>query len=370
MTTTVGITVDELRELLAQRAPVTIIDIRPSDERAEWSIPGSQHIDAYERLKAGDEHVLDELEIPTGPPVVTVCAAGRTSMLAADLLRRRGIEAISLTGGMKAWSLAWNTATLEIPGSMAQVIQVRRTGKGCLSYIVGANGQAVVIDASLDPDVYLELAEQHGWMIAKVLDTHVHADHLSRSRVLAERAGATLHLPAQDRVSYTFQPLQDGDTLAIGGAALQVLAAPGHTDESMVYLLDGRALFTGDTLFLSSVGRPDLEASADEARIRATALYHSLQRLLRLPDETIVLPGHISEPIASDQQPLASTLASIKERVTLLGEDETGFVFTILNRIPPTPPNHQMIVQANEAGLFPAGDVTDVEAGANRCAVL
>lgn len=370
MTTTVEISVDALRELLERHEPITILDVRPEADRAEWSIPGSLHVDAYERLKAGDEHVLDAFTVSDGQAVVTVCAAGRTSLIAADLLRRRGIEAISLTGGMKAWSLAWNSAMVEIPGSAAHLIQVRRTGKGCLSYVIGADGEAAVIDASLDPAVYQELAAQHGWTITQVLDTHVHADHLSRSRALAERTGAVLYLPSQDRVTFAFRPLQNGVTLAVGGAQLQAFAVPGHTNESMAYLLDGRALFTGDTLFLASVGRPDLEATVDEARLRASALYHSLQRLLALPAGTLVLPGHVSEPIPFDGQPLVAPLASVHERVGLLHEDETGFVATILARIPPTPPNHQMIVHANEAGQFPAGDLTDVEAGANRCAVL
>ncbi|MEX2314170.1 MAG: MBL fold metallo-hydrolase, partial [Thermomicrobiales bacterium] len=204
----------------------------------------------------------------------------------------------------------------------------------------------------------------------RVLDTHVHADHLSRSRALAERVGATLHLPAQERVRFPFAPLHDGDTLTIGGAQLLALAAPGHTNESMAYRLDDFALFTGDTLFLVSVGRPDLEASAGEARERATLLYHSLRRLVALPDATLVLPGHTSEPIPFDGAPIVAPLAMVRKQVTLLREDEAGFVAAILSRIPPTPPNHQLIVEANEAGEFPEGDVTDVEAGANRCAVL
>ena len=370
MTTTVEITVDELRDRLVQHEPITILDVRPSDEHAEWSIPGSRHIDAYARLRSGDEHALDGFVAPEVAQVVTVCAAGRTSLIAADLLRRRGIDAISLTGGMKAWSLAWNTATIEAPDSTAEIIQIRRTGKGCLSYVIGSAGEAAVIDASLDPAVYQKLAAQHGWTITRVLDTHVHADHLSRSRSLAERTGATLHLPAQERTQYSFDPLRDGNTLAIGDAQLRALAVPGHTNESMAYLLDEHALFTGDTLFLASVGRPDLEASADEARTRASALYHSLQRLFALPDDTLILPGHISEPVAFDGEPIVSALANVRERVTLLDQGQANFVSTILSRIPPTPPNHQLIVHANEAGQFPDGDVTDVEAGANRCAVL
>jgi glyoxylase-like metal-dependent hydrolase (beta-lactamase superfamily II)/rhodanese-related sulfurtransferase len=370
MTSAVGISVEELRRRLAAGEPVTILDVRPSDERAEWSIPGSQHIDAYERLKAGDEHALDGFEATENGPVVTVCAAGRTSLIAADLLRRRGVEAISLTGGMKSWSLAWNMAMIAVPGSTTEIIQVRRTGKGCLSYVVGANGEAAVIDASLAPTVYQELAAERGWTITRVLDTHVHADHLSRSRMLAEATGATFNLPAQERVRYPFVPLADGDVLRVGDAQLRVLAVPGHTLESMAYLLDELAIFTGDTLFLASVGRPDLEATADETRVRATALYSSLQRLMTLPDETVVLPGHISEPIPFNGEPIAASLAEVRDRIALLKEDEHGFVTTILARIPLTPPNHQLIVEANETGRFPDGDETDVEAGANRCAVL
>jgi glyoxylase-like metal-dependent hydrolase (beta-lactamase superfamily II) len=128
-------------------------------------------------------------------------------------------------------------------------------------------------------------------------------------------------------------------------------------------------LFTGDTLFLSGVGRPDLEASASEARERATALYHSLQRLLILSAETVVLPGHTSEPVPFDDQPLSATIGEVAGRVPLLELDEQAFVETILGRIPPTPPNHAQIVALNEAGALPDGELTDLEAGANRCAV-
>lgn len=369
MTVTTSITVDALRATIERDEPLTILDVRPVEERAEWTIPGSLHVDAYERLKAGDRHVLDGIALPDTQPVVTVCAAGRTSLIAADLLRERGIEALSLDGGMKAWSLAWNTAEVPVPGSSARVIQVRRTGKGCLSYVIGRDGEALVVDASLDTDVYIRLATEHGWDITTVLDTHIHADHLSRSRLLADQTGAALFMPAQNRARYPYHPLRAGDMLSVGGSTLRAIATPGHTNESMTYLLDERALFTGDTLFLAGVGRPDLEATTDESRQRATALHGSLQQLMQLPPDMIVLPGHVSEPVPFDGEPLAATLDEVRERVALLREDRDGFVSAILGRIPPTPPNHHVIVEANEAGVLPAGDVTDLEAGANRCAV-
>jgi len=270
---------------------------------------------------------------------------------------------------MKAWSLACNTAEVPVPGSAARVIQVRRTGKGCLSYVIGSGDEAHVIDASVDSEVYLQLAAENGWKIAGVLETHVHADHLSRARKLAEVSEAILYLPEQNRVSYPFSPVRDGDALEVGGARLEALGTPGHTPESTSYLLDGGALFTGDTLFTAAVGRPDLDTDAEGARKRARALYGSLQRILSLPGEALILPGHASEPVTFDRQPIATTLAEVRERTEVLGLSEEEFVRRITMRVPPAPANYERIVVLNEAGRLPEGDPTDLEAGANRCAL-
>ena len=362
------ISTEGLRELLEQGAAVTVLDVRPAAERAEWSIPGSVHADAYDALRRGDPNALAHFHPSNGGRVVTVCAAGKTSMLAAERLRARGLDARSLEGGMRAWSLAWNSAEVPCPGSTARIVQLRRTGKGCLSYLIGSDGDAAVVDASLDPQIYHGVADEYGWRIRTVLDTHVHADHLSRARALAVDTGARLCLPTTDRVSFEYAPLKDGDTLRVGSAGLRVFHTPGHTPESACYLLNERALFTGDTLFLGAVGRPDLEASAEQARRRAHVLHASLQRLVSLPPETVVLPAHTSEPVAFDGRPISATLGDVQKRTSLLRETEEAFVSQILTRLPPTPPNHHRIVALNEAGTLP-DDPTALEAGANRCAV-
>ena len=358
---------DTLRQWLEDGLPVSVLDIRTPEDREQWSIPESLHLNAYERLKAGDPDALAGAELPTNRPVVTICNAGKVSGLAAEQLRKRGIDAYSLAGGMKSWSLSWNTAELALGG--ATVVQVRRTGKGCLSYLIGSGSEAVVIDASLDPAVYLRLAAQHGWSIRYVLDTHIQADHLSRSRALGEAAGAKLLLPAQDRVRFAFIPIEEGQVIAFGEARIRTISTPGHTMESTCYDLNGQMLFTGDTLFLSGVGRPDLHASTDEARERAGILYRSLRRLCDFPSSTLVLPGHTPQPVPFDRKPVCDQLGQIATRIASWLNNETDFVRTILARIPPTPPNFPRIVELNEAGVLPEGDLTDLEAGANRCAV-
>ncbi len=119
-----------LRDMLERGERVTVVDVRKGEDRVEWSIPGSVHYDAYDALNAGDNLAMEGLDLPEGEPVVTVCGRGRSSALAAEQLRRQGYEAFSLEGGMEAWSLAWNTAEVPVPGAKAEVVQVRRTGKG------------------------------------------------------------------------------------------------------------------------------------------------------------------------------------------------------------------------------------------------
>ena len=344
-----------------------MLDVRPEDQRVEWQLPDSVHFDAYEALKAKDPSAMEEAYLPERLPVVTVCGAGNSSMIAAEQLRSRGFEAYSLKGGMKAWSLAWNVAEVSVPGTEARIVQLRRTGKGCLSYLIGSDGEAAMVDAALDPEVYRSLADYRGWKVTQVLDTHIHADHLSRSRKLAELTGATLYLPEEAPVSYPHSSIGDGQAIEIGRSRLEAIRTPGHTKESTCYLLDGRMLFTGDTLFLSGVGRPDLEATPEQAKEKARALYRSLLRLLGLPQETVVLPGHTDGPVSFDGEPISADLAQVRSSVALLHESEEAFVKKVAVRVSPTPTNHERIIEYNRSGEIPEEDPTELEAGANRC---
>ncbi|MDQ6880119.1 MAG: MBL fold metallo-hydrolase [Candidatus Dormibacteraeota bacterium] len=358
------ISVGELQELLAAGRPVTVLDVRSSSD-VDWEIPGSIHVDAYSDLQSGRLGPLLDLDLLR--ELVTVCGVGRTAAIATDLLRRNGVEAVTLDGGMRSWSLAWNTSQTTISG--CEVVQVRRTGKGCLSYIVESQSEAVVIDASVDPEVYVGLIRGRGWRLVAVVDTHIHADHLSRSRQLAHLEGAALLLPTQDRAQYPFRPVADGDRITFGSTAMVSMRTPGHTEESTTYLLDTTAAFTGDTLFLNSVGRPDLDSRTREERAsRARLLHLSVSRLLQLPEAAEVFPGHVSEPIPFDGRMLGTTVGTIRNTLALARLEEAAFVEAVLARNPPDPPNHLRIVELNERGEFP-GNPSELEAGANRCAI-
>jgi glyoxylase-like metal-dependent hydrolase (beta-lactamase superfamily II)/rhodanese-related sulfurtransferase len=360
--------VETLRTWLDDHRPVTVVDIRGAEARAEWSIPGSRHVDAPNVLKTGDPGPLATVDLPADRPVVAVCNVGRTSTAAADVLDRRGFDAWTLAGGMQAWSLAWNVADVPLAASAARVLQVRRTGKGCLSYLVGSHGDAAVVDPSVEAGVYLDLAARAGWRIRHVVDTHVHADHLTRAGAIAARTGATLWLPDTDRVHYAHERLSDGQRLTVGGTTLTAMRTPGHTPESTTILLDGAAACTGDTLFTSSIGRPDLKADAAGARERARRLFGSLRAIAALPPDTVILPGHTGEPIAFDGVPIAARLGDVMGWLRDWLGSEDAFVERVVAHLPETPPNYTRIVELNEAGEgveHPA----ELEGGANRCAI-
>lgn len=364
------ISVDELRTALEDNSPVQILDVRPRSKFDEWHVPGSRHIGGYDALKAGHKDIYDNLSVSDDRPIVTVCGAGKTSQEAARQLRVQGKEAYSLKGGLREWTFAWNAAARTFPEARAEVVQLRRTGKGCLSYLIGSEGEALVIDPALSPEVYVQEADKHGWTITGVLDTHVHADHLSRARRLADRTDARLYLPAQDRVSYSYEALEDGDTLGVGDTTLTALHTPGHTPESTTYGLGGSALFTGDTLFLEGVGRPDLDADPDEGRHKARHLYRSLQRLTELSEDAFVLPGHAPRPVPFDGEIVGASLGKVKKQVDALHWSEEKFVQRVTKNVPPTPPNHETIIDTNTTVNWPdEHEIVDLEAGANRCAV-
>lgn len=360
--------VEELQEKLTRNEPVFILDVRPSEQRQEWRIAESKHVDAYAKLKAGDEAALDMVEIPSNADVVTVCAAGKTSLLASRLLGRKGIDAHSLEGGMKAWNYAWNTAEIVLPDRV-KVIQVRRPAKGILSYVAGSRAEAVVIDASLDPDVYLNIAKSNGWTIRYVMDTHLHADYVSRTRELAKISNVEHVLLDKASVDFKFMPVSGGDSIKFGNTVLEVIHTPGHTWESASFRIHDSVIFTGDTLFVDSVGRPDLKADQAEAVNKARSLYQSLQMLLSLNQHTIVLPAHTSKPVPFDGKLIGETIRIVNEKIDVKRMSESQFVDFVLSKVPPTPPNYLTIAGLNRKGSYDGEKLTELEAGGNHCAI-
>jgi glyoxylase-like metal-dependent hydrolase (beta-lactamase superfamily II)/rhodanese-related sulfurtransferase len=362
-----SIDADTLNAWLHHKKKVHVLDIRPETQRGDWFIPGSVHKDVYDKIKSGDYDSLNGLMLDKDAPVVTVCTAGRVSQKAAEILAGKGYDAYSLKDGMRGWSFAWDVASADFTNF--NVIQVRRIGKGCLSYILSSGGEAVAIDASLPVEVYNHLAEENGWKLKGVIDTHIHADHLSRSRKLSSVTNTPIYLPKGSPVDYPFTPLTPGEEIHFGLIKLKVLPTPGHTLESVSLLAGGEVLFTGDTLFTDSIGRPDLKANDQQLRKKSRLLYESLQKLLSLGDNIVVMPTHTGHMINFDGSLISATIKEIKDAVSIVHLSREKFVETVADKIPPTPDNYLQIVQKNIAGEFNEAEALTLEAGGNRCSI-
>jgi len=243
---------------------------------------------------------------------------------------------------------------------------------GCLaqaSYLVGDAGRAVVIDPRRDVDEYIADAEAAGLRIVAVLETHNHADFVSGHLELALRTGATIHVGEGSQACYPHRALRDGERIELGRYAIVALATPGHTPESMTYLLvDAEQgdrpvkAFTGDTLFVGDVGRPDLLGaqgrSPDEM---ARSLYRSLHdKLTILPEEVEVWPAHGAGSLcgkALGSEP-SSTIGEQKaSNPALRCPDEASFVAYVTEGQTPPPDYFAHEVAVNKAGARPVAEV-------------
>lgn len=357
------ITATELASRLGTDETPFVLDVRGPDEHEAWKIPTSVNIPV-------DELAGRMGELPTDTELVVHCAAGARSARAAAILADAGFDVAELTGGMGSWAEVYDTAELAAGG--ATVVQVRRRAKGCLSYVVGAGDTAFVVDPSLDVEVYERIAVAHGWRIARIFDTHLHADHLSGARVLASRTGASVHLNPADTFDFDYEPLGDGDRFVLPGGTefgVSVLHTPGHTEGSTIFGIGDDAMLTGDTLFVDGVGRPDL---AERAREFARNLHRSLNdRVLAAAPETVVLPSHHGDTVeVHPDEPVGATIGELVERLEPLGYDEPAFVRWAAAAASDRPPNYVEIIHANMGRPRLSGaELRRLELGPNRCSV-
>lgn len=353
-----------------------ILDVRNESEYNDWKIEGEkvESINIpYFTVLDGIEPVLEKL--PNDKPILVVCAKEGSSVFVAEQLVDAGLENISfLSGGMKSWSeYLYPVKVGDLTGGGA-LYQFVRVGKGCLSYIIVSQGEAAVVDTARMIEPYVQFAKSENLTIKYTIDTHLHADHISGGRRLAEQFGGTYWLPPKDGTETTFEfnPLEDGKDLVIGEVTVNIhpVYSPGHTIGSTSLVIDGKYLLSGDILFVQSIGRPDLAGKAEDwAGDLRNSLYSTYRQM---PEDLMVLPAHFSHVDEMDEQGSVHAILGDLYQVNagLQVEDEQTFRTMVSENLPPQPNAYQEIRQTNMGKMDPDFEKQqEMEIGPNRCAV-
>ncbi len=231
---------------------------------------------------------------------------------------------------------------------------------GCASYVVADGGEAAIIDPKWEIGEYLKIAEENGFRLAHIIETHNHADHLSGHGRLVEATGARIHISRDAGVEYEHEPLEDGDVVEVGATRIRAVATPGHRPEHLSFTVEdasrGEApwmLITGDSLFVGDLARPDLAVEPEEG---ARSLFHSLRKLKELDDFVEVRPGHIGGSLCGgahmSRKPDSTLGFERRFNDYLRLEEEDEFVETLTAEQTPQPPNFERIVELNRGPLL------------------
>ncbi len=242
-------------------------------------------------------------------------------------------------------------------------------GLGCASYIVGceAKGVAAIIDPDRDVQKYLTAAASRGLTITHIIETHLHADHVSGNSDLAARTGAQIYVHEASGAEFPHQPVRDGDVLELGNLRLKVIHTPGHTPESITLLVSDTTrseqpwlALTGDTLFVGDMGRPDL-VGAEAANGLASDMYHTInEKLLPLNDGLLIYPGHGAGSLCGKAIGSMRSTTLGYERISnpaLAPRSKEDFVQYAVSDLPEQPGNHTRIKAMNRKGVKVLGDV-------------
>ncbi|GAA2142567.1 rhodanese-like domain-containing protein [Nocardioides koreensis] len=369
------ISAQELYDEIGRGGIPQILDVRNTDEFAAHRIEGrrpvpTRNVPVYEALDEPERFAPDTLD-----GAVIVCGHGHGSAMLVPELAALGKETRSLVGGMQAWSRLLVPVPLDVLPGPARAWQLQRPSKGCLSYVVGVPGEScLVVDPARHVEPYLELVAAHGMRVTHVVDTHVHADHVSGGPDLAAQVGAEYHLPPEDstaEIPFPHRPLVDGEEIPLGAGSVvraMTMHLPGHTPGTTALLVADRLLLVGDTVFVRGLGRPDLTGQAEDL---ARDLFRSVHERLRpLDATTLVAPAHWSstEEINGAGQ-VTTTIETVFE-ATLLNEEAIElFVEEIVATLPEAPGTYDTIRLVNTGQVRPSEDDLEIlEVGRNQCA--
>ncbi|MBI4826075.1 MAG: MBL fold metallo-hydrolase [Nitrospirae bacterium] len=369
MSDTKSISPAELKKRLDELKVEFLFDLRNEDEFKAWRIEGKEDFPVLNipQIDFVGEETRHLNRFPKDKEIIAVCAHGDSSLYEAELLTGKGFNAVNLEGGMDAWSEYYE---IHKASDAPVIYQIYRTSRGCMCHMTVSGNEAVVIDPGRHIEKIIAFADSLGAKITHVIDTHLHADHISGARDLAQKAGAKFFMNPIDAegATFKFEPLTDGMEIISGDNNFFAIHTPGHTPGITSLLLNGKYLFTGDTIMKTDMGRPDLGGKAEEW---AGMLYNTLfNKLKSLGDDIIILPSHADSIKEQGESNIVSlTLGEARRDSKLFSlTDDREFIMYILESLPKNPESYQEMRKANLGIISPdEAKKKELEIGKNLC---
>lgn len=371
-----GYTPEKLFDRLVSKENFLLLDVRNETEFGRFKIEGPYPFDMMnlsyiDFMEWEDESVK---KVPGNKPISIVCAKEGSAKYVGEILAGHGFENIEyLLGGIKTWGNMLTPVRINQDGDY-ELYQFIRPGKASCSYGLIKGKEMMVFDPAKNISAYQDFAQKAGAAITKTFETHRQADYISGSFGLNQNAGAEIMAPEPDfgPAKFAYTPVKDGDiyTFSENGPQVKVIHTPGHTPGSTSYLIDEKFLISGDSVFIHSIGRPDLGGQAEDW---AKMLFDTIQnKVLKWDDEIIVLPGHYMDWKEADHRlAFAASLGKIKGvNADIYNIDnENSFIAYIKENMRTQPEEYAKIREIN-ANLAEADDeARDIlDLGKNECA--
>lgn len=368
-------TAADLYSWITQKEDLVFIDVRNAVDYARFHVESPFPIEMYNISYFDFMEIEDECvaKVPQGRKIRVICAKEGSAKFVAEILEKHGFTDVGyLAGGIKSWGNLLVPVLLN-PGGDFSLYQFIRPGKASCSYGIIFDGELMLFDPSRNIQFYLDFAAAHNCRLTKTFETHLQADYIAGSRLLAPKTGAEFHANAGDfgHAKITYTPLRDGEIhrFSSSGPEIKVLFTPGHTPGSTSYIVNDQYMISGDTVFIHSIGRPDLGGKVDEW---SDTLFHTLEKIRTLDDRLIVLPGHyMGWDEANDHLAFAATLAETREfNKNIHNIDNTADFLSFIKANMRKQPDEYATIRLINANLEEVEDdkAEELDLGKNECA--
>ena len=364
----------ELFQWLTDKKDILVLDVRNQTDYSRFQVESPYLFDMlnvsyYDFMEIEDDSVA---KVPKERAIRIVCAKEGSAKYVGEILVKHGFEDVRyLKGGIKTWGNLLVPKPLH-EGEDYSLYQFIRPGKASCSYGLCSGQEMMLFDPSRNIDFYLDFAKSKNCKIIKTFETHLQADYIAGSRQIAEKSGADFFGGIDfDGTKAGHKAVNDNEihTFSDGGPDVKVLFAPGHTPGSLLFIVDNTFMISGDTVFIQSIGRPDLGGQVDQW---AVLLFNTIKKVEKLDDSLLVLPAHYMDwNEANKDLTFCLSLKKVKERnkeVFSITEAK-DFIQYIKDNMREQPPEYALIRLANaNTEQYEIDKLEELDLGKNECA--